>query len=272
VSGVAQPALSDAAREQPVTRGDGGLPSQAPGLSPALTPANVPAQAQAQAQAQAPAPVPASVVPLLPPHPEGPVGADDDSLPPPPSSLAALAARTAPLVQPALVPPAPEGEAGSPDQPVFRAEWADNDGTVLRPEPPTRHAAGPLADPPARTPLLARSTALGVLRMSTGERHPVEGPMVIGRAPWPAIASDGTSAQPVTVPSPDGQVSRHHVEVTHREGSLYVTDLGSSNGTTVRAATSEQQEQLRAHVPRELQSGMSVYLADEASFVFEAAP
>ena len=71
------------------------------------------------------------------------------------------------------------------------------------------------------------------LSVSTGAEVPLDRPVLIGRAPESARFSAGVQPRLVTVPSPEQDISRTHVEVRAEGSSAVVTDLNSTNGTTV---------------------------------------
>ncbi|MCL3795579.1 FHA domain-containing protein, partial [Actinomyces sp. AC-19-1] len=71
---------------------------------------------------------------------------------------------------------------------------------------------------------------LMVLSLSTGQRVPVRGEVVIGRAPQP-LAPGGSLLVPVA--SPTEVVSRSHLLVSTAGWSVLARDLGSHNGTVL---------------------------------------
>lgn len=87
-----------------------------------------------------------------------------------------------------------------------------------------------LYDEPGQPP--AGSTGLS-LSVSTGAEVPLDRPVLIGRAPESARFSAGVQPRLVTVPSPEQDISRTHVEVRAEGSSAVVTDLNSTNGTVV---------------------------------------
>lgn len=87
------------------------------------------------------------------------------------------------------------------------------------------------ADAPTEQ-LQATAPVLAVLRAAGQDPIPVEGAVVIGRAPQ-AAADAGEDPLLMTVLSPSQDISRSHVQVSIRDGELTVTDLHSTNGTTL---------------------------------------
>src|SRR5699024_6526160 len=87
-----------------------------------------------------------------------------------------------------------------------------------------------LYDEPGQPPAGAPALSLSV---STGAEVPLDRPVLIGRAPESARFSAGVQPRLVTVPSPQQDISRTHVEVRAEGGSAVVTDLNSTNGTVL---------------------------------------
>lgn len=81
-----------------------------------------------------------------------------------------------------------------------------------------------------------------VLHLDAGEPIVVESPVVLGRNPK---SPAGAQARPVVIA--DEQLSRTHLLVRPVDGGLELTDLGSSNGTTVTHDGVEHE--LVAHQP-----------------------
>jgi hypothetical protein len=68
------------------------------------------------------------------------------------------------------------------------------------------------------------------LELPDGTREPLDGVVVVGRAP---TASRGSPNGRLLRLTGDGDVSRNHVQVAVEGGTVVVTDLGSRNGTIV---------------------------------------
>lgn len=82
--------------------------------------------------------------------------------------------------------------------------------------------------------------------------HPPIGldrPAFIGRRPSVPRVSTGSRPRLVKVPSPLGEVSGTHLELRHMGSSITVTDLRSTNGTTVK---------LPGNAPIRLRQGESI--------------
>lgn len=109
---------------------------------------------------------------------------------------------------------------------------------------------------------------LGVFRFSTGAQVRVLGPMLVGRAPKLGGEIKGVVPELVTVPSPEQDISRTHVEVRVEGWQVMVVDRDSTNGTFV-SLPGQEPKRLRAGEPFPLPVGASVSLAGEVDFAFE---
>lgn len=93
---------------------------------------------------------------------------------------------------------------------------------------------GPQNVVPLNPPAPAQDTYPRVA-LSTGVVVPVDGVLLIGRAPQAARATEGVRTRLVAVPSPTQDISRTHAELRVENGKVLVTDLFSTNGITVAA-------------------------------------
>ncbi len=88
----------------------------------------------------------------------------------------------------------------------------------------------PTHGPPPAPPTTHVDTS-GALMISfdTGQREylPAGSAAVLGRSPSPVEATDTC----IAVPDPDGAVSKSHLRVEHGRDGVWLTDLGSTNGT-----------------------------------------
>ena len=75
--------------------------------------------------------------------------------------------------------------------------------------------------------------SVGRLRLSTGQVIELDRPVVLGRKP--RVSRVGGAAVPrlVSVPSPEQDISRSHLEIRLEGVSVLVVDLGSTNGSTL---------------------------------------
>lgn len=80
-------------------------------------------------------------------------------------------------------------------------------------------------------PRLIRRPILAGVHTNQGDFVDVVAGVVVGRAPDAANGPAG--AHLMRVPSPSNDISRNHVLITTREWNVHVTDLYSTNGTTV---------------------------------------
>jgi pSer/pThr/pTyr-binding forkhead associated (FHA) protein len=103
----------------------------------------------------------------------------------------------------------------------------ENASTELMPVPVAVEPTEP--DHEAR-PEDAAPAALAVLALSDGQRVDLLGTVRIGRAPSPEPGGD-PGTQLVTVPSPQQDISRTHLQIHPQAGQIVVTDLHSTNGT-----------------------------------------
>lgn len=77
----------------------------------------------------------------------------------------------------------------------------------------------------------SRGTALAwLVRFPDGTELPLEGVTVLGRNPVPP---DGTATSPVPVEDPSRSVSKTHALIEVVQGLPWITDLHSTNGTTL---------------------------------------
>jgi hypothetical protein len=75
---------------------------------------------------------------------------------------------------------------------------------------------------------------LGELALSTGERIPLDRPVIIGRKPRAPRFSNQDVPRLVTVDSPQQDISRSHLKIDLEDWSVLVSDLGSTNGTVLK--------------------------------------
>lgn len=120
---------------------------------------------------------------------------------------------------------------------------------------------------PAQTGFETGRPVLGVLHLSTGDDVTLDRGVLFGRAP--EIPGDLVERPNIVkLVSPENDISRTHAVVSLEGWFVHVTDLGSTNGTTV-TLPGEQPIRLRPHDQHLLEPGAVVSLADEVSFGFE---
>ncbi|MGN6127388.1 MAG: FHA domain-containing protein, partial [Humibacter sp.] len=72
-----------------------------------------------------------------------------------------------------------------------------------------------------------------VLQLPNGGVEPIDGMVVVGRAPSVSKMGGGRVPRLVTVDSVEHDISRNHVQLTVEGGTVVVTDLHSRNGTLI---------------------------------------
>ena len=199
--------------------------------------------------------VPAAREPFVPPAPPapalpGPASADDHD------GLTILSGELASIRQ--HLPSWAVSQTG---------DWPS--GPVL---PTPAPAPGPFgATPLAAGPVQSAGTThapVPRLALSTGALVPVDGVVLIGRAPQADRAPDGAETRLVTVPSPEQDISRTHAEVRLELGRVLVTDLYSTNGITV-AGGGLPPRRITAGEPVAVTEGDVVDLGDGVTFTVE---
>ncbi len=182
-------------------------------------------------------------------QPPAPPAAGEDDLPEHtvlsprgPNATAAAAAAASSTPVPPWQPPVDMSRPSGPVPPYGQGDVdidGDHDGhTVMVSELPKDQdmtivpglGDTDLYDEPGQVP--AGTPALS-LSVSTGAEVPLDRPVLIGRAPESSRFSAGVQPRLVTVPSPQQDISRTHVEVRAEGGSAVVTDLNSTNGTVL---------------------------------------
>jgi hypothetical protein len=175
-----------------------------------------------------------------------------------------LAADTAAELFVPAAPPSPDTSAGS-------AELA-----ILAVLCPNGHASEPNATScrvcgsPVGTqgPQLVGPPVLAVLRASNGTSAEVDRPILIGRAPSTDRSSSRTPRL-MTVPSPNHDISRTHLEVAPDEWQVVVTDLNSTNGTILVPPGAGDGQQLAPGERIPVQLGTVLELGDGVSVLID---
>lgn len=193
-----------------------------------LAPASPPPAALASSPAPAPAPGDAPASTPEPSAPAAPASPASGWKPPfmievPGAAPTAPPAASSPL-PPAVSSPAAPAAPSPSASPAAPEPLGDHDGeTVVRP-------LAAVVDP-APTP--ATPGTVGRVRLSTGQVIELDRPVVLGRKP--RVSRVGGAAVPrlVTVPSPEQDISRSHLEIRLEGVSVLVVDLGSTNGSTL---------------------------------------
>lgn len=111
---------------------------------------------------------------------------------------------------------------------------------------------------------------LGVLKLSTGDTIVLDRAVLFGRAPE-AHADPADRPNAVRLASPNNELSRNHAEIVLDGWSVYVRDLGSTNGTMI-TLPGQPPVRLRANDLFALEPQAVVNLADEVTMTFEVLP
>jgi hypothetical protein len=161
----------------------------------------------------------------------------------------------APLTQLPVVPPAPEAAGtalGDHDGLTVMSgdlrALRESTGSAVQPAPP----AAPQA--PAIPP-----EADFVLQLPSGAAEPIDGMVVVGRAPSVSKMGGGRIPRLVTVDSVEHDISRNHVQLTIEGGTVVVTDLHSRNGTLI-SLPGKTPQKLRAGEPTSVIAGTVIDL------------
>lgn len=118
----------------------------------------------------------------------------------------------------------------------------------------------------------AARPVLGVLRLESGDKLPLDRGVLLGRSP--KVRADLEVAREphiVKLTSPDNDLSRNHLEIIIDGWHVLACDLGSTNGTTVQIPGSAP-IRLRPGEHVALEPGTVLVLADVVSVTFEVGP
>ena len=224
-----------------------GTGATAAGDSAAPEPAPVPA-------AQAPAPVPASITATPPAN--AAFDNDHDGQTVMKSSIGASRAQ-----------PAPGAVADPQGGPTVLARVCSQGHA----NPPTRAqcaACGAGLHPDA---VQVPRPRLGRVRLSTGDLLDLDQSLVIGRQPSVSRVQGGIMPRLVQVPSPEGDISRSHVEVRLEGWHVMLCDLKATNGT-VLVREGQPPRRLAQNEMAILLDGDIAELGDNISLRFEEIP
>lgn len=132
----------------------------------------------------------------------------------------------------------------------------------------------PLCDSPVppQAPQLVARPVLGILRSPDGRSVAIDRPILVGRAP---VLRDDLPEAPalMRVPSPGQDISRTHLLVSPDDWEIRLTDLHSTNGTTiVRPGAGTDRLKLRPGEPLAVSVGTLVELGDGVSVLVDGPP
>ncbi len=108
------------------------------------------------------------------------------------------------------------------------------------PEARACRQCGMSLDQPPRNVLRRQRPPLGVLVFDDGTRVTLDGDYVLGREPVLDFDVMAGRARPLRVSDPEGTVSRLHLRVSLVGWQVEVSDLGSANGSVLRAPGAER--------------------------------
>jgi hypothetical protein len=165
------------------------------------------------------------------------------------------------------VPPISEDSPGEVDL---------QDSAILAAICPNGHASPPSATScrvcggPVGTqgPQFVANPVVAVLRASDGTSADLDRPVLIGRAPS-TDRSNSRAPRLMTVPSPNHDISRTHLEVTPDDWQIVVTDLNSTNGTILVRPGGRDRQQLAPGEPVAVQVGSVMELGDGVSVLID---
>ncbi|OAE01285.1 FHA domain-containing protein [Arthrobacter sp. OY3WO11] len=112
---------------------------------------------------------------------------------------------------------------------------------------------------------------LGRVRVSTGELLDLDQSLIIGRQPSVSRVQGGIMPRLVQVPSPEGDISRSHVEVRLEGWHVMLCDLKATNGT-VLVREGQSPRRLAQNEMAILLDGDIAELGDNISLRFEEIP
>ena len=121
---------------------------------------------------------------------------------------------------------------------------------------------------PQQIPIEVPRPPLGVLRGSSGEDLELDGTLILGRHPRVPAGMDAQQLSLITLHDPAKDVSGQHLAVTLDGWRVLVTDLGSTNGTSV-VLPGRHPVRLRPREPFPIEPGTRVQLAGALDFTFE---
>ena len=126
---------------------------------------------------------------------------------------------------------------------------------------PERMACGACGAALSGTPRTVSRPPLGVIELSTGEQIVLDRSTILGRRPRASRVSARDVPQLITVPSPQQDISRSHLELRLEGWHVVAFDLGTTNGTTLYRANTEP-VRLRSREGVMLRDGDTIDLGD----------
>ncbi len=164
----------------------------------------------------------------------------------------AIAAETAAIMPDTLLDIVPSQLTGGLPVEVTRNQPASDRSAVVvegvlcasehfnDPEARACRQCGTSLDQPPRSVLRRQRPPLGVLVFDDGTRVTLDGDYVLGREPVLDFDVMAGRARPLRISDPEGTVSRLHLRVSLVGWQVEVSDLGSANGSVLRAPGEER--------------------------------
>jgi hypothetical protein len=181
------------------------------------------------------------------------------------SAIADLRAAAQDAGAAAPVPPPPSFSAppGPGQQQILARTCAQGHAN-----PPSRDACALCGGPLEGDAELAIRPPLGRVLVSTGQTVELDRPVVVGRRPRTPRSQAADLPRLVTVPSPQQDISRSHLEITLEGWHVLVSDMATTNGTTLLRA-GQPPRRLHPSEPVLVVDGDVADLGDGVTLVFE---
>jgi FHA domain len=112
---------------------------------------------------------------------------------------------------------------------------------------------------------------LGRIVLSTGSVIELDRPVVVGRKPRVSRVQGADLPRLVTVPSPQQDISRSHLDIRIEEWHVLVVDLGTTNGTILQRP-GQPHRRLHPNESVMIRSADVVDIGDGVTITFEAIP
>ncbi len=181
------------------------------------------------------------------------------------SAIADLRAAAQDAGAAAPVPPRPSFSAppGPGQQQILARTCAQGHAN-----PPSRDTCAVCGGPLEGDAELAIRPPLGRVVVSTGQTVELDRPVVVGRRPRTPRSQAAELPRLVTVPSPQQDISRSHLEITLEGWHVLVSDMATTNGTTLLRA-GQPPRRLHPSEPVLVVDGDVADLGDGVTLVFE---
>lgn len=183
-------------------------------------------------------------------EPGSPWRSPDQAPPAPDPGADGWAPQPAPEAPPAVheEPPAPPRRSPGTPRRGPGTPWPDRAGA---------RAPRPSLDDLEQTRVTRAPARPIAIELDDGSRHCCAASVVLGRAP---AAAEDEQALPIS--DATRSISKTHLRVEWTKGNLYVTDLGSTNGSAVLDANGDEQD-LDPHAPRIVEPGARILMGEK---------